>query len=239
LATERRLPATRDRAWAALAASPLTVATVLLAAVTIHTLLADRVASPWIMVDELVYSDLARSFAGGHGLAIRGDQTWVYGLLYPILVAPAWLAHSIARSYELAKAINVLLMSAAGVPLYIWARRLVPPAWALLALGLVLLLPAQLYAGTVMTENAFLPAFMLAGLAFGLALYAVNAVMFLRSPAFTHVHPDLSEALVAVVVTALAASIATALATAFETRVMEAEIEPRVTPSPVALTPRA
>jgi hypothetical protein len=170
LATERRLPATGDRAWASLASSPLTVATVLLVALTVHTVLADRVASPWIMIDELVYSDLARSFAHGHGLAIRGEQTWVYGLLYPILIAPAWLAHSIARSYELAKAINVVLVTSAGIPLYIWARRLVPPGWALLVLGLFLLLPAQLYAGTLMTENAFLPAFMLAALAFGLAL---------------------------------------------------------------------
>src|SRR6266699_3026923 len=122
------------------------------------------------MIDELVYSDLARSVARGGGLAIRGEHTRAYGLLYPILIAPAWLAHSMARTYELAKAINALLVTLAGVPFYLWARRLVTPGYALVALGLFLLLPAQLYAGTLMTENAFLPAFLLAALAFASAL---------------------------------------------------------------------
>jgi hypothetical protein len=166
LATE----ATAGRTSAGLAASPVTVATVLVAALTVHTVLARRIASPWIMVDELVYSDLARSVADGGGLAIRGEHTWVYGLLYPVLIAPAWLADSMARAYELARVINALLVTLAGVPLYLWARRFVSPGYALLALGLFLLLPAQLYAGTLMTENAFLPAFLLAALAFALAL---------------------------------------------------------------------
>ena len=66
------------------------------------------------------------------------------------------------RTYALAKAINALLVTLAGVPLYLWARRLVSPGYALLALGLFLLLPSLLYSGTLMTENAFLPAFLLA-----------------------------------------------------------------------------
>ncbi|HYE91649.1 MAG TPA: hypothetical protein VEA38_11545 [Terriglobales bacterium] len=57
-----------------------------------------------------------------------------------------------------------------------------------------------------------------AGLAFGLALYVVNGVMFLRAPAMSHVRPDGLDALVAVIVTAVAALAATALAIAFERR---------------------
>ena len=162
--------ATAGRSWASVAASPLAVATVLVAGLVVHAALARQIASPWIMVDELVYSDLARSFAQGGGLAIRGHHTWVYGLLYPVLIAPAWLAHSVARAYDLARIINALLVTLAGVPLYHWARRLVSPGYALLALGLFLLLPAQLYAGTLMTENAFLPVFLLTSFAIALAL---------------------------------------------------------------------
>ncbi|MBM4440157.1 MAG: hypothetical protein FJ027_07040, partial [Candidatus Rokubacteria bacterium] len=57
-----------------------------------------------------------------------------------------------------------------------------------------------------------------AGLAFGLALYVVNGVMFLRAPAMSHVRPEGIDALVAVVVTAAVALVATALALAFERR---------------------
>jgi hypothetical protein len=75
-----------------------------------------------------------------------------------------------------------------------------------------------------------------AGLGFGLALYAVNAVMFLRSPAFAHVHPDALDAVVAVAVTALAAVVGTRAATAFETRVPGEGAGDRVAPAGVALT---
>jgi hypothetical protein len=56
------------------------------------------------------------------------------------------------------------------------------------------------------------------GLGFGGALYVVNGVMFLRSPAFAHVHPDATDALVALVLTILAALAGTIAATAFERR---------------------
>jgi hypothetical protein len=174
LAAERRLPpaaaGARPQPWSRLVAAPLTVATLLLAALTFRTLLADRIASPWIMIDELVYSDLARSFARSGHLLIRGEHTPAYSILYPILIAPAWLARSMETTYVLAKAINALLLTLAAIPFYVWARRLVSPAYAFLALCLFLLLPSLLYAGTLMTENAFLGAFMLAALALALAL---------------------------------------------------------------------
>jgi hypothetical protein len=146
------------------------VATLLLAALTFRTLIADRIASPWIMIDELVYSDLARSFARSGHLLIREEHTPAYSILYPILIAPAWLARSMETTYALAKAINALLLTLAAIPFYVWARRLVSPAYSFLALCLFLVLPSQLYAGTLMTENAFLGTFMLAALALALAL---------------------------------------------------------------------
>ena len=75
-----------------------------------------------------------------------------------------------------------------------------------------------------------------AGLAFGAGLYVVNAVMFLRAPAFAHVHPDLVDALIAAVLTALAAWVAVLAATAFESRVMGGRSDDPVVPSGVLLT---
>jgi len=61
-------------------------------------------------------------------------------------------------------------MTLAVVPAFLWARRLVPPRLAVVAAGLVLLMPSFLYTGTLMTENAFLPAFLLAAYATAVAL---------------------------------------------------------------------
>jgi hypothetical protein len=63
-----------------------------------------------------------------------------------------------------------VMMTAAAVPLYLWARRLVSPLHGVVAVALTLLLPSFVYTGTLMTENAFLPAFMLAAFAFAAAL---------------------------------------------------------------------
>ncbi len=43
------------------------------------------------MVDELIYSELAKSVAAGEGFRIRGDAVaGAYGFVYPLLLAPAW-----------------------------------------------------------------------------------------------------------------------------------------------------
>ena len=72
-----------------------------------------------------------------------------------------------------------------------------------------------------------------AGLAFGLALLVTSGVMFLRSPAFAHVHPDALDTVIAALVTALAALASTAAAMAFEARVGAPAVDQRVAASPL------
>jgi hypothetical protein len=60
------------------------------------------------------------------------------------------------------KAINVLAMSAAAIPVFLWTRRLAGRGWALGAAGLTLLLPGLAYTTALMTENLFLPLFVTA-----------------------------------------------------------------------------
>ena len=52
--------------------------------------LARRIAAPWIMVDELIYSELAKSFAATGHFLVRDHQTAAYGFVYPVLISPAW-----------------------------------------------------------------------------------------------------------------------------------------------------
>jgi hypothetical protein len=123
--------------------------------------LAQRMVAPWIMVDELVYSELAKSFAAGGEFLVRGEETGAYGFVYPILIAPAWrLFAAVPDAYTAAQAINSVAMSLTAVPAYALARRVLAPPLALAAALLAISIPSLVYAGTLMTENAFYPLFL-------------------------------------------------------------------------------
>ncbi len=131
--------------------------------------LAGQIVTPWIMVDELIYSEMAKSFASSGHFLIRGAPSDVVSVTYPALISPAWWFHPMSTTYGIAKALNVVLMTAAAIPLFLWARRLVSPLNAVIAVALTLIVPSFVYTGMLMTENAFLPAFVLAAFAFAAA----------------------------------------------------------------------
>ena len=158
------------RAWGHPLAAPAVVGVLVLVAVFARIWLSHGIATPWILVDELLYADLAKSAAAGHLLQIRGEQSGIYNVLYPLLIAPAWRAGSMATTYSVAKGINVVMMTLAAPIFYFWARRLVSPLLAVAGVVLVLAMPAFIYTGELMTENAFFPAFLLACFATAVAL---------------------------------------------------------------------
>ena len=126
----------------------------------VRALLVRSIPAPWIMGDELHYSELARSFASDGAMRLREEPSTLR-TIYPVLISPAWLATSVGTAYPVAKVLNVLMMTLGAIPFFLWARRLVQPLFALVATLLVLLLPAVLYANMIMTESAFFPAFLL------------------------------------------------------------------------------
>jgi hypothetical protein len=142
------------------------LAGLVLVSIAVRIALARRIVAPWIMIDELVYSELAKSFAAEGEFLARDVPSTGYGFVYPVLIAPAWaLFAAVPDAYAAAKAINAVLMSLAAVPAYFLARRLMAPPLALAAAALTVLVPSMLYTGTLMTENAFYPLFLLAALA--------------------------------------------------------------------------
>lgn len=138
-------------------------------AALVRALLATRIPTPWIFVDELVHSDLARSLQEQGDYLVRGRHVTI-SFVYPTLIAPAWAAGAMSTTYGIARAINAVVMSVAAVPVYLWGRRFLSPRGALAAAALTLCLPVFVLTGTLMTENAFLPAFLVALYAIGLAL---------------------------------------------------------------------
>jgi dolichyl-phosphate-mannose-protein mannosyltransferase len=130
-----------------------------------------RMVAPWIMVDELIYSELAKSFAATGHFLVRDEPSGSYGFVYPLLISPAYrLFDAVPQAYAAAKAINAVLMSLTAVPAYFLARRVLTPSLALLAALLAVAIPSTLYAGTMMTENAFYPIFVCVALALVLCL---------------------------------------------------------------------
>ncbi len=133
--------------------------------------LSRRVVAPWIMVDELIYSELAKSFADTGSFLIRDVHHGAYGVVYPALIAPAWRVFgSVPDAYAAAKTIGSVLMSLAAIPAYLLARRVVSQLLALLAAVLTIAVPSMMYTGTLMTETVFYPLFVCVALALVLAL---------------------------------------------------------------------
>jgi len=141
-----------------------------LASALVRLWLGRRVAAPWIMVDELIYSELAKSFAASGEFRIRDQPAGGYGVVYPVLISPAFgLFDAVPTAYAAAKAINALVMSLAAVPAYALARRVLAPGPSLVAALLTVAVPSLVYTGMLMTENLFYPVF----LTLALALVAV------------------------------------------------------------------
>ena len=142
----------------------LTVAIV--ASIVIRLLINTKFEAPTILTDELTYSQLARDIADGNLSLGNG-----YGIVYPLLLAPSWLFNTYGTdAYTWMKATNAVLVSLTAIPVFLWARRMMQPRYALRAALLTLLMPSMAYSGHVMTENAFLLFFMLAVWAMAVAV---------------------------------------------------------------------
>jgi Dolichyl-phosphate-mannose-protein mannosyltransferase len=168
LARSVAVPRAEARAAGLVGAVPVAVwlAALTAASALLRYALARRMVAPWIMVDELVYSELAKSFAATGHFAIRDAPSAPYGFVYPLLIAPAYrLFASVPAAYDAAKAINSVAMSLVTIPAYLLARRVLPVGLSLAAAAFAVAVPSMAYTGTLMTENAFYPVFVLFALA--------------------------------------------------------------------------
>ncbi|HJU47412.1 MAG TPA: glycosyltransferase family 39 protein [Gaiellaceae bacterium] len=135
---------------------------IVIASFALRAWLARGMLAPFIMVDELIYGDLARSLADTGHFAVRDVPASGYSVLYPALVAPAYgLFDGVPQAYGAIKTINSLVMSLAAVPAYLIARRVLPVGLSLGAALLAVAVPSLVYTATVMTENLFYPLFLL------------------------------------------------------------------------------
>jgi hypothetical protein len=144
------------------------LAGIVITAAALRFVIALQTPVPWTVPDELVHSELARSFASSGHFEVRdvafSARTW--GPLYLILIAPAFRVFgSLPDAYLAVKAINCVVMSTAAVPAYLLARRLLDRKMALLLALLTVAVPSGVYTSKIMAESLAYPAFLFAALA--------------------------------------------------------------------------
>jgi hypothetical protein len=129
------------------------------------------IVAPFIVVDEILWSEVARGLAESGEPLVRDTGDPGLGIVYPLLIAPAYLAlDGLVEAYAAVKLINSVVMSLAAVAAYFLARRVVGTWLSLLAGLLAVAVPSLAYTGTVMTENVFYPLFLVVALVLVLVL---------------------------------------------------------------------
>lgn len=118
-------------------------------------------ANPFILPDEMVYSNFARSLFEDFSVAMRNRPASYDNILYPLLLAPFYGLPPETDIFRTIQIFNNLLMNLAVFPAYGLAVFFTEKKWlrVLIALG-ALLMPDMVMAGRVMTECITYPLFL-------------------------------------------------------------------------------
>lgn len=136
----------------------------------VHWLAVRSIHGPWIVPDEMVYAARGLDLWHHGPLPLLRRSGAGYGLLYPLVAGLPLSVGRTTQGYELLKLVQPLIVSLAAVPVYVYARRIMPPVWAIVAAALTCASPLLLYSGFVMTEVLFYPLAALTLLAFARAV---------------------------------------------------------------------
>jgi hypothetical protein len=133
------------------------LAVLVVASTAVRFALSRDVAAPWIAPDEQLYGLLGRSLVAGDGLTVLGEPVPYYSLVYPLVVGIPFVFSDVPSGVTGVQLLQALLMSLTAVPVFLWARPLAGPRWALVAAGLSVLIPGLVYSGLFMSEALYYP----------------------------------------------------------------------------------
>ena len=128
----------------------------------LHTLLAyATVLYPSVMIDEMLYANLARSIANGEGLLFMGQPADYTFIFYPLVLAPVYtLFPEGANFYKIIQCFNAALMSLSAFPIFALAKAVTRNERRALGIAfLSLLLPDFLLSGYMLSESVIYPMF--------------------------------------------------------------------------------
>jgi hypothetical protein len=164
------------RCSAAVAAVPTVIALTVVVAVAsvLRIALGAAATIPTVLGDELLYVNLAKSFARFGQPLLRGKLDLGQSLLYPLFISPAYaFAANGGAAFGVVKAMNAVAMALTAVPAYFLGRRVLSRGWSLGVAALAVSAPWLGYTSLSMTESLFYPVF---------TLFAVVFVSVLERP---------------------------------------------------------
>ena len=146
------------------------LAGVIILAVAVYASAAQLVTTPRVHPDEHIYGGGGASLAEGEGLTLRGEE-YELGPVYPAILATVLkLSGDRETAYAFYRVANGLLFALAAIPIFLLARRLLPPWWSVGVAALSVAIPSSMYVSLVMTESASYLTYSLAVLAIVVAL---------------------------------------------------------------------
>jgi hypothetical protein len=125
--------------------------------------LTTRVVDWYIMTDELLYERLAISVGHHHSPLpqIHGEVIGNVNQLYPLLLAPLFDGELVPSGLHDAHVLNALVMSSAGVPAFLLARRVTQSVrLSYVVAALTICVPWIVLSSFLMTEVVAYPAFL-------------------------------------------------------------------------------
>lgn len=116
--------------------------------------------APTIVIDESLYTNIARSLAAGHGLAYRDQPVNYPYLLYPLMLVPVyWLQGLLGGDlFRWVQLFNTAVITSSVIPAYLFARDFTRnEKTALWTAVIVALMPDLMMGGYEMTECVIWP----------------------------------------------------------------------------------
>ena len=151
---------------------------------------------PTVIIDESLYTNIARSLTAGEGIAYRSQPVPYMYIFYPLMLVPMYLFRLPFDLYRMTQLWNAMLMSTALFPMFLFARDYTKDERkALLCAGILLLMPDMAMAGYMMSECVVWPLSMWLiycswrltaeeekGLRYGILTGVFSALMFWTKP---------------------------------------------------------
>ncbi len=121
--------------------------------------------NPFVMPDEAVYANIARSLWDGMGVTLRNQPLTYTNLLYPLVISPAWGLPLPWAPFRTVQVLNCLMMNLAVFPAFSIAMDVTGSRRrALFVAAVAILLPDMILTTRIMTEPLSYPLFLLAAL---------------------------------------------------------------------------
>lgn len=108
--------------------------------------------------DELLYTSIARSLNRHHSVLVYNTFYNFRKILYPLLIAPAYISHDLVQQEDIIACLNCLFLSLGIIPVYLLAKHFLQNRIYIFLVCILFLISSDwAYSLTFMSESLYLP----------------------------------------------------------------------------------